>query len=133
MKRLHKKKKEENKEALTAGRAYKILLSVTYRSSVSISTVHYCLPVELFDIYGATHIWSIMEYKPDELYNCHSNDTWWHYRVPGENKRREVELDPQVSPEKSMSMSREVELGCESRTSFASGCSSTAVQRALFL
>ena len=38
---------------------------------------------------------------------------------------REVELDPQVSPE--------VELGCESWTSFASGCSSTAVQRTLFL
>jgi len=53
-----------------------------------------------------------MEYKPDELYNCHSNDTWWHYSVPGEIKRREVELDPQVSPEEIMS--REVELGCES-------------------
>ena len=33
-------------------------------------------------------------------------------RVPGEIKRREVELDPQVSPEEIMS--REVELGCES-------------------
>ena len=33
------------------------------------------------------------------------------YRVPGEIKRREVELDPQVSPEEIMS--REVELGCE--------------------
>ena len=33
-------------------------------------------------------------------------------RVPGEIKRREVELDPQVSPEEVMS--REVELGCES-------------------
>ena len=36
--------------------------------------------------------------------------------VPGEIKRRE--LDPQVSPEEIMS--REVELGCESWTSFAS-------------
>ena len=51
-------------------------------------------------------------------------------RVPGEIKRREVELDPQVSPEE---MSREVELGCESRTSFASGFSSTAVERTLSL
>ena len=68
-------------------------------------------------------------------------------RVPGETKRREVELDPQVSPEEIMSreveldpqvspeeiMSREVELGCESWTSFASSCSSTAVQRTLSL
>ena len=38
-----------------------------------------------------------------------------------------MELDRQVSPEEIMS--REVELGCESWTSFASGCSSTAVQR----
>ena len=38
-------------------------------------------------------------------------------------KRREVELDPQVSSEEIMS--REVELGCESWTSFASSCSST--------
>ena len=30
-------------------------------------------------------------------------------------------------------MSREVELGCESSTSFASSCSSTAVQRTLSL
>ena len=37
-------------------------------------------------------------------------------RVPGEIKRREVELDPQVSPEEIMS--REVELGCESWTFF---------------
>ena len=49
----------------------------------------------------------------------------------GEIKRREVELDPQVSPEEIMS--REVELGCESWTSFASGCPSTAVQRTLSL
>ena len=44
---------------------------------------------------------------------------------------REVELDPQVTPEEIMS--REVELGCESWTSFASSCSSTAVQRTLSL
>ena len=31
-------------------------------------------------------------------------------RAPGEIKRREVELDPQISPEEIMS--REVELGC---------------------
>ena len=37
-------------------------------------------------------------------------------------KRREVELDPQVSPEEIMSM--EVELCCENWMSFASGCSS---------
>ena len=58
----------------------------------------------------------------------------WHIilkRVPGEIKRREVELDPQVSPEEIMS--REVELGCESWTSFASSCSSTAVQQTLSL
>ena len=53
------------------------------------------------------------------------------YRVPGEIKRRQVELDHQVSPEEIIS--REVELGCESWTSFASGCSSTAVQRTLSL
>ena len=53
------------------------------------------------------------------------------HRVPGEIKRREVELDPQVSPEEIMS--REVELGRESWTSFASGRSSTAVQRTLSL
>ena len=46
--------------------------------------------------------------------------------VPGEIKRREVELDPKVIPEEIMS--REVELGCKSWTSFASGCSSTEVQ-----
>ena len=44
---------------------------------------------------------------------------------------RWVELDLQVSPEEIMS--REVELGCESWTSFASSCSSTAVQRTLSL
>ena len=53
------------------------------------------------------------------------------FRVPGEIKRREVELDPLVSPKEIMS--REVELGCESWTSFASGFSSTAVQRTLSL
>ena len=58
--------------------------------------------------------------------------TYWDvHRVPGEIKRREVELDPQVSPEEIMS--REVELGCESWTSFDSGRSSTAVQRTLSL
>ena len=40
-----------------------------------------------------------------------------------------MELDLQVSPEEIMS--REVALGCESWTSFASSCSSTAVQRTL--
>ena len=40
-------------------------------------------------------------------------------------------LDLQVSPEEIMS--REVELGCESWTSFASSCSSTAMQRTLSL
>ena len=50
---------------------------------------------------------------------------------PEEIMSREVELDLQVSPEEIMS--REVELGCESWTSFASSCSSTAVQRTLSL
>ena len=62
---------------------------------------------------------------------CVSLHLQHHLRVPGEIKRREVELDPQVSPEEIMS--REVELGYESWTSFASGCSSTAVQRTLSL
>ena len=53
------------------------------------------------------------------------------HRVPGESKRREVELDLQVSLEEIMS--REVELGCESWTSFASCHSTTAVQRTLCL
>ena len=48
-----------------------------------------------------------------------------YHRVPGEIKRRVVELDAQVSPEEIMS--REVELGCESWTSFDSGCSSTDI------
>ena len=52
-------------------------------------------------------------------------------QVSPEEMSREVELDPQVSPEEIMS--REVELDCESWTSFASGCSSTAVQRTLSL
>ena len=55
--------------------------------------------------------------------------SYLHYT--GEIKRRGVELDPEVSPEEIMS--REVELGCESWTSFASGCCSTAVQRTLSL
>ena len=42
-----------------------------------------------------------------------------------------MELDLQVSSEEIMS--REVELGCESWISFASSCSSTAVQRTLSL
>ena len=53
------------------------------------------------------------------------------FQSPGEIKRREMELDPQVSPEEIMSM--EVELGYESWIAFASGCSSTAVQRTLSL
>ena len=44
---------------------------------------------------------------------------------PGEIKRREVVLDPQVSPEEIKG--REVELGSESWTSVASSCYSTAV------
>ena len=40
-------------------------------------------------------------------------------------------LDPVVGPEENMS--REVELGCESWTLFASSCYSTAVQRTLSL
>ena len=59
------------------------------------------------------------------------------YRVPSEIKRREVESDPQVSPEEIMSCrtdtASQMELGCENSTSFASGCSSTAVQRTLSL
>ena len=54
-----------------------------------------------------------------------------HLLPRGEIKRREVELDLKVNPEEIMS--REVELGCESWTSFASGCSPTAVQRTLSL
>ena len=53
------------------------------------------------------------------------------YKVPGEIKRREVELDLQVGPEEIMS--REVELGCEGWTSFALNCFSAAVQRMLSL
>ena len=58
-------------------------------------------------------------------------------KVPGEIKRSRdlrggrLELDPQVNPEEVMN--REVELGCESWTFFASSCSSTAVQRTLSL
>ena len=50
---------------------------------------------------------------------------------PEEIMSREVERDPQVSPEEIKR--REVELGCESWTCFASGRSSTAVQRTLSL
>ena len=46
-------------------------------------------------------------------------------------KRREVGLDLQVSPEEIMC--REVELGCESWTSFTSSCSSTVVQQTVSL
>ena len=52
-------------------------------------------------------------------------------RIPGKIKRREVELDPQVSTEEIKS--REVELGCESWAFFASSCYLTAVQRTLDL
>ena len=48
------------------------------------------------------------------VYNVHLSQRF--PGVSGEIKRREVELDPQVSPEGIMS--REVELGCESWTSF---------------
>ena len=47
-----------------------------------------------------------------------SNEEVRHFAGPGEIKRREVVLDPRVSPEQIMS--REMELGCESWTSFAS-------------
>ena len=70
-------------------------------------------------------IFDVLKLKLRWRYRCCT------HRVPGEIKRREVELDPQVSAEETMS--REVELGCESWTSFASGCSSTAVQRTLSL
>ena len=50
---------------------------------------------------------------------------------PGEIKRREVVLVPQASPEEIMS--REVELGCESWSFFASSCYSTTAQRTLSL
>ena len=52
---------------------------------------------------------------------------------PGEIKRREVVMDPHVSAEEIMS--REVELGCESWTSFLLQVvtRSTAVQRTLSL
>ena len=62
----------------------------------------------------------------------------FNHRVAGEIKRsrdlrmREVELDPHFCPEEIMS--REVELGGASWTSFASSCpscSSTVVQRTL--
>ena len=43
--------------------------------------------------------------------NAHTHTHVCHSGGPGEIKRREVELDLQVSPEEIMS--REVELGCE--------------------
>ena len=49
---------------------------------------------------------------------------------PGEIKR-EVVMDPVVSPAEIMS--REVGLGCESWTFFASSCYSTVVQQTLSL
>ena len=61
--------------------------------------------------------------RPSSRFQARSKDQ--------EIKRNEVEMDPQASPEEIMS--REVELGRESWTSFASSCSSTAVQRTLSL
>ena len=52
-----------------------------------------------------------------------------HSEGPGEIKRREVVLDPVVSTEEIMS--REVELGCERLTFFASSSYSTAMQQTL--
>ena len=67
--------------------------------------------------------------------HCHPHLTHTRFQARSKDKkilkRREVKLDPQVSPEEIMS--REVELGCENWTSFASSCSSTAVQRTLSL
>ena len=59
-------------------------------------------------------------------------------KVPGEIKRsRDLEegggAGPSSWPRRDHMMSREVELGCESWTSFASSCSSAAVQRTLSL
>ena len=77
--------------------------------------------------YGCKGYWT----TPSFLGVYIPSSTELNCRVPGEIKRREVGLDPQVSPEEIMN--REVELGCESWTSFASGCSPTAVQRTLSL
>ena len=52
-------------------------------------------------------------------------------KIKRSRRGTEVELDFQVSPEEIMS--REVELGCESWTSFSSSFSSTAVQRTVSL
>ena len=71
------------------------------------------------------------QWEPFNVYNTFIKEKEKKVGVPGEIKRREVELDPQVTPEEIMS--REVELGYESWTSFTSGCSSTAVQRTLSL
>ena len=78
-----------------------------------------------------TLTWHASKYKVHKLHQRYALCHYTILRVPGEIKRREVELDPQVSPEEIMS--REMELGCESWTSFASGCSSAAVQRTLSL
>ena len=80
--------------------------------------------------------------KLPETVKCHdpsnsntNTNIYTTLRVPGDIKRREVELDLQVSAEEIINreveldpqvnseeiMSREVELGCESWTSFASG------------
>ena len=52
------------------------------------------------------------------------DDLLTHEGFQKRSRGGEVELDLQVSPEEIMS--REVEPGCESWTSFASSCSSTA-------
>ena len=49
--------------------------------------------------------------------HAHTHTRVCHSEGPGEIKRKEVVLDPVVSPEEIMS--REVELGCESWTFFA--------------
>ena len=84
---------------------------------------------------GAVGDWSLCQWETGRLYITHAVVQWptrFQARSKDQEiKRREVELDPQVSPEEIMS--REVELGCESWTSFASSCCSTAVQLTLFL
>ena len=83
-------------------------------------------PTQASDVHWVLHIYGTVT---RQLHKCNGHGDHWLiiHRVPGEIKRREVELDPQVSPEEIMS--REVELGCESWTSFASGFSSTVVPR----
>ena len=65
-----------------------------------------------------------------ETYGLELVVSYGTHRVPGEIKRRGGGSWT-LSPEEIMS--REVELGCESWTSFDSGCSSTALQRTLSL